>query len=332
MPKLSSEAREKLARQGTADSEAYQLYVRGQTYQDTLTGEGWKKAIEFFQEAISKDPNHAAAYAGMAHAYSWLGFFGYLPAKEAMKKADEAANKAIQLDDSIAEAHAALGYVALFDWNWRVAEQEIRRALELNPNLSLAHLYYGQYFSSQGRLDDAIAEHKRALELDPASQFVNQALCGEYYSSREYDKSIQQCRKVLEMYPDVSMPHDTMSADYEQKKIYDKALQEDQRSLTLGGEPELSAAMGRAYAANGWEGVLKKRVEVYQKRGTSDYDPVGVAEAYASLGEKDKAFLWLERAYEEHASLLFIKTLPDLDNLRSDARYADLLRRMGLPQ
>ncbi len=206
MPKLSSEAREKLARQGTADSEAYQLYVRGQTYQDTLTGEGWKKAIEFFQEAISKDPNYAAAYAGMAHAYSWLGFFGYLPAKEAMKRADEAANKAIQLDDSIAEAHAALGYVALFDWNWRVAEQEIRRALELNPNLSLAHLYYGQYFSSQGRLDDAIAEHKRALELDPASQFMNQALCGEYYSSREYDKSIQQCRKVLEMYPDVPCP------------------------------------------------------------------------------------------------------------------------------
>ena len=332
MPKLSSEAREKLARQGTADSEAYQLYVRGQTYQDTLTGEGWKKAIEFFQEAISKDPNYAAAYAGMAHAYSLLGFFGSLPAKEAMKKADEAANKAIQLDDSIAEAHAALGYVALFDWNWRVAEQEIRRALELNPNLSLAHLYYGQYFSSQGRLDDAIAEHKRALELDPASQFMNQALCGEYHASREYDKSIQQCRKVLEMYPDVSMPHDTMSSDYEQKKTYDKALQEDQRSLTLGGEPELSAAMGRAYAANGWEGVLKKRVEVYQKRGTSDYDPVAVAEAYASLGEKDKAFLWLERAYEERASLLFIKTLPDLDNLRSDARYADLLRRMGLPQ
>jgi serine/threonine protein kinase/Tfp pilus assembly protein PilF len=332
MPKLSSEAREKLARQGTADSEAYQLYVRGQTYQDTLTGEGWKKAIEFFQEAISKDPNYAAAYAGMAHAYSLLGFFGSLPAKEAMKKADEAANKAIQLDDSIAEAHAALGYVALFDWNWRVAEQEIRRALELNPNLSLAHLYYGQYFSSQGRLDDAIAEHKRALELDPASQFMNQALCGEYHASREYDKSIQQCRKVLEMYPDVSMPHDTMSSDYEQKKTYDKALQEDQRSLTLGGEPELSAAMGRAYAANGWEGVMKKRVELFQKRGTSDYDPVNVAEGYASLGEKDKAFLWLERAYQEHGSLLFIKSEPAFDYLRSDARYAELLRRMGLPQ
>jgi serine/threonine protein kinase/Tfp pilus assembly protein PilF len=332
MPQLSNDARKKLTKQGTADPEAYQFYVKGLSYQDTLTGEGWKKALEFFQQAISKDPRYAQAFAGMAHVYLWLGFFDEIPTKESLKKAEEAANKALQLDDSVAEAHAAAGYVALFNWDWRVADQEIRRALELNPNLSLAHFYYGQYFSSQGRLDDAIAEHKRALELDPASQLMNQALCGMYYSSREYDKSIQQCRKVVEMFPDVSMPHDTISGDYTQKKIYDKALQEYQRSLILQGETELSAAMGKAFAAGEWVGVLRKRVEVSQKHDTSDYDPAFVAECYAALDEKDKAFLWLEKAYDEHSSLLFIKVEPDFDNIRSDPRYSDLLRRMGLPQ
>jgi TolB-like protein/Flp pilus assembly protein TadD len=332
MPQLSNEARKKLSKQGTADPEAYRFYVKGLSYQDTLTVEGWKKAVEFFQQAISKDPEYAQAYAGMAQAYLWLGLFGNLPPREAMKKADDAANKAIQLDDSSAEAHAALGYVALFDWKWRASEQELQRAITLNPNLPQAHLYFGQFLSVQGRMDDAVDEHKRLLQLDPTSLVANQLLCAMYYSSREYDKSIQQCLKVVEMYPDVSMPHRDLSDDYAQKKNYTKAIQEYQRELSLEGEHELSAAMGRAYAANGWEGVMKKRVELWQKRGTSDYDPVGVAEAYASLGEKDKAFLWLERAYEEHASLLFIKGEPAFDYLRSDARYAELLRRMGLPQ
>jgi serine/threonine protein kinase/Tfp pilus assembly protein PilF len=331
MPRLSSDAREKLAKQGTADSEAYQFYVKGLSYQDTLTRDGWKRALDFYQRAISKDPNYADAYAGIAHVYVWLGFFGEMPMADSLKKAEEAANKALQLDDSVAEAHAALGYVALFSWKWRLAEQEVRRALELNPNLALAHLYYGQYFSSQGREDDAMAEHKRALELDPTSQIFNQALCAMYAFAREYEKSIQQCLKLVQMYPDVSMPHDMMSLSYEQKRIYEKALQEYQRSLTLQGEPELSATMGRAYAAKGWEGVLRKQIEVYQKSDSKDYDPVAVAICYASLGEKEKAFFWLERAYHEHAGLVFIKAMHVFDGLRSDPRYTDLMRRMGLP-
>ncbi len=330
-PQLSRNAREKLTKQGTNDPEAFQLYVKAQTYQDTLTVDGWKKALEFFQKAITKDPNYAAAYAGMAHSYSWLGFFGALPTKEAMKKADEAAKTAIQLDDSIAEAHAALGYAAFFDWNWRLAERELQRAIELNPNLPQAHLYYGQLLSAQGRMDNAIDEHKRFLELDPSSEVANQVLCAMYNSAREYDKSIQQCLKVVDMYPDASMPHGELSRDYTQKKNYGKALEEYQRELTLDGESKLSAAMGDAYVAHGWEGVLRKRIEVFQS--TSDYDPAAVAEAYASLGDKDKAFPWLERAYTERGGhLLFIKATPEFDNIRSDPRYADLLRRMGLPQ
>jgi len=332
MPKLSSVAREKLAKQGTADPEAYQLYVRAQTYQDTLSPEGWKQSIAFFQKAISNDPSYAAAYAGMAHSYSWLGFFGYLPVQEAIRKANDAANKAVQLDSSIAEAHAALGYAALFDWKWQTAEHELRHAIELNPNLPQAHLYYGQYFSAQGRPEEALVEHKRALELDPSSQIYNQALSAQYSSMRQYDQSIAQCLKLVEMYPDAPMPHYTLGDDYAAKKLYPKALEEYQRSLVLSGEPEFAAALGRAYTAGGWNAVLRKWIEIGQKRGTFDYDPVGVAATYAILGEKDNAFLWLSRAYGEHASLLFIKGNPDFDSLHSDPRFADLLRRMGLPE
>ena len=329
MPRLSSDTQEKIAKQGTSDPEAYQLYVRGQTYLDTLNSEGWKKALEFFEKAVARDPNYAAAYAGMAHAYSWLGFFGVMPLKEAMSQAAAAANKAVQLDDSIAEAHAALGYVALFAWEWQKAERELRRALELNPSLPQAHLYYGQYLSAQGQFGDALVEHQRALELDPISQIYNQALCAMYRSAHEYDQSIKQCLKFVDMYPDVSMPHGELRSDYAAQRNYPKALQEYQATLTLDGDREQAAAEGRAYSAGGWEGVLKHDAVLYQE--PAHYDSAAVAAAYATLGDKDKAFFWLDKAFDEHA-LLFIKSSPEFDNLRSDPRYADVLRKMGLPE
>ncbi|HME34333.1 MAG TPA: protein kinase [Candidatus Sulfotelmatobacter sp.] len=329
VPRLSNDTQEKIAKQGTSDPEAYQLYVRGQTYLDTLNSDGWKKALEFFEKAVARDPNYAAAYAGMAHCYAWLGFFRELPAKEAMSKAADAANKAVQLDDSIAEAHAALGYVALFAWEWQNAERELRRALELNPNLPQAHLYYGQYLAAQGKFDQAVVEHQRALELDPISQIYNQTLCAMYRSAHQYDQSIKQCLKFVDMYPDVSMPHDELSSDYAAQRNYPKALQEYQAELTLDGNREQAAAEGRAYSVGGWEGVLKHDALLYQ--APADYDPQAVARTYASLGDKDKAFFWLNKAFDEHASL-FIKSNPEFDNLRSDPRYAELLRKMGLPE
>ena len=329
MPKLSTDAREKLAKQGTADPEAYQLYVRGQTYQDTLTADGWKMALEYFQKAVAKDSNYAAAYAGMAHSYSWLGFFGEIPSVEARQKASEAAAKAVQLDESLAEAHAALGYAALFNWEWQRSEKELRRALALNPNLAQAHLYYGQYLSAQGKLEESVSEHRAALELDPTSQFYNQGLCAELWCAGKYDESIQQCQKLVEMYPKVSMAHATLSSDYEQIKDYDNSLREYQASLILDGHRDLAEAMGRSYAAGRWNGLLRDEIEVYQ--AGSNYDPGAVAAAYAALGDKDKAFFWLNKAYDEHG-LLFIKATRDFDSLHSDPRYADLLRRMGLPQ
>lgn len=330
MPKLSAEAREKLAKQGTQDPEAYRLYLKGQAYQDTIAADDWRKSLDFFQKAVAHDPNYARAYAAMAHTYSWLGFFSYMPAKEALDKANAAANKAVQLDDSMAEAHAALGYAALFNWEWTRSEQELRRALELNPNLSQAHLYYGQLQAALGKFDEALAQHKAALSLDPTSQVYNQALCAMYASAELYDQSIQQCSKFLEMYPNVSWAHGTLSEVYELKKEYDRALLEYQTALRMDGKTEVADAMGRAYAAGGYQGLLMKEVERYQAAGDG-YDPEAVAEAYAMLGDKDKAFFWLNRAYEEH-SMLFVKITPYYDSLHSDPRFADLLRRMGLPQ
>jgi tetratricopeptide (TPR) repeat protein len=176
-------------------------------------------------------------------------------------------------------------------------------------------------------LDDAVAEHISAISLDPMSQISNQSLCGIYYSTREYDKSIEQCLKVIALYPNTSMPHDQLSGAYEQKRLYDQALREEQRGLTLAGQEELAALLGRAYAAQGWKGVLPKQIEVYQRRDTNTYDPVIVAASYAELGERDKAFFWLERSYEEHLTPFYIKVQPAFDNLRSDPRFADLLRR-----
>jgi tetratricopeptide (TPR) repeat protein len=332
MPTLSGSTREAIAKQGTTSAEAYQFYARGRAYQDMLSGDDWKKAIEFFQLAIVKDPNYAAAYAGMADAYGLLGFFAYMPTMATLAKAEEAANKALALDDTVAEAHASLGLASFFNWKWPLAERELRRAIELNGNSAKAHQYYGWYLSSQGRLDDAVSEHMSALTLDPMSQLSNQSLCGMYYSAREYDKSIEQCLKVIAMFPNASMPHDQLSASYEQKGLYDKALREEQRSLILAGQEELATLLGRAYAAQGWKGVLRKQIEVYQRRDTGVYDPVIIAANYAELGESDKAFFWLERSYNEHLVPFHIKVHPAFDNLRSDPRYADLLRRMGLPQ
>jgi tetratricopeptide (TPR) repeat protein len=260
-----------------------------------------------------------------------LGFFSFLPTNETLRKAEGEANKAIRLDDTNAEAHASLGLVYLFDWKWQVAERELRRAIDLNQSLAIAHGYYGMYFSSQGRVDEALAEDKLQLGLDPISQLANGSLCGMYYSAREYDQGIQQCLKQLQMYPDDALAHYTLSAHYEQKKLYEQALEQWKQAVILQGEAGLADAFGQAYAAKGWKGVLEKDIEVGRQLG-NDYNPFGVAVEYAKLGEKDTAFVWLEKAYNEHHIPFYIKTEPQLDNIRSDARYADLLRRMGLPQ
>ena len=209
------------------------------------------------------------------------------------------------------------------------SQRELRRALELNPSFPQAHFYYGQYLATQGKLEESVVEHKRALELDPVSQVYNQGLCAIYESAHQYDLSIQQCLKFAAAYPDVSMPHHELSADYKEQKNYTKAIDELQKEMQLNGNRELADIFGKAYAASGWTGVLRKEAELYQ---TAKYDDsAAVADAYANLGEKDKAFIWLNKAVDEHAPL-FINSDTDFDGLHDDPRYAAILQRMGLTQ
>ena len=253
-----------------------------------------------------------------------------MPEAEARAKATEAATRAVQLDNSLAEAHAALGFAAMFNWEWQLSERELRRALEINPNLAQAHIYYGQYLCTQGKFDESVAEHKVALELDPTSQFYNQGLCAILNSAGRDDESIQQCRRLVEMYPEVSMPHGTLSNDYFRKSDYGAALKELQLNLTMDGQGEFSAALGKAYATGGWNGLLKREIEFYAAPG-DNYDSAAVAALYSDLGDKGNAFLWLNKAYEDHA-LLFIKCGREFENLHGDPRYAEILRKMGLPE
>ena len=329
---LSSGQKQKLARQITSNPEAYQLYVKGRYYADKWTGEGWNKAIEFFRQAIDKDPSYASAYAGMAESYTMLGFNQYLPPNEAFTNAMAAAKRAVDLDDGLAEAHASMGLVSLMMWDWAPADQELRRALELNPNLSDAHEYRSWYLAAVGTLPDAVSEGKLAQDLDPLSISVNTALDTLYYLQRDYDKALAQCRKALVISPNAATLHYDLFDIYSAKSMRGQGLDELEQSFRLENGPEAAASIDQSYKQHGYAGALRRVIEIASNASVEDYDPYLAAKSYMLLGDKDQALVWLNKAAEAHSQILFIKSEPYWDSIRSDRRYADLLRRMGLPQ
>jgi TolB-like protein/Tfp pilus assembly protein PilF len=329
---LSSGQKQKLARQITSNPEAYQLYVKGRYYADKWTGEGWNKAIEFFRQAIDKDPSYASAYAGMAESYTMLGFNQYLPPNEAFPNAMAAAKRAVDLDDGLAEAHASMGLVSLMMWDWAAADQELRRALELNFNLSDAHEYRSWYLAAVGKLPEAVSEGKMAQDLDPLSISINTGLDTLYYLQRDYDKALAQCRKALEISPDAGSIHYDLFDIYSAKSMGDQAIDELEKEIGSEGGPEEAASIDQSYKQNGYAGALRRAIEIASNTSAEDYDPYLAAKGYMLLGDKDKAFVWLNKAADAHSQILFIKSDPYWDSIRSDPRYADLLRRVGLPQ
>jgi serine/threonine protein kinase/Tfp pilus assembly protein PilF len=329
---LSSGQKQKLARQITSNPEAYQLYVKGRYYADKWTGEGWNKAIEFFRQAIDKDPSYASAYAGMAESYTMLGFNQYLPPNEAFTNAMAAAKRAVDLDDGLAEAHASMGLVSLMMWDWAAADQELRRALELNFNLSDAHEYRSWYLAAVGKLPEAVSEGKMAQDLDPLSISINTGLDTLYYLQRDYDKALAQCRKALEISPDAGSIHYDLFDIYSAKSMHDQAIDELEKEIGSEGGPEEAASIDQSYKQNGYAGALRRAIEIASNTSAEDYDPYLAAKGYMLLGDKDKAFVWLNKAADAHSQILFIKSDPYWDSIRSDPRYADLLRRVGLPQ
>ena len=326
-----------LAKHYTENNEAYQLYLRGRFHWNKRTGEAIKKSIGYFNQAIEKDPSFALAYAGLADSYVVPA--NRLPPKEAMPKAKAAAMRALELDESLAEAHTSLARVlAVYDWDWAGAEKEFKRAIELNPRYAVAHQWYGGYFEATGRHAEAIAQRKLAQELDPLSPILNFELGLAFYFARNYDQSIEQFQKTLELDPNFPGVLTFLPAAYEQKGMYDEATGL-KNSILLRADSERTtstsiamAGLGHVYAVSGKTAEAQAVLSQLKHRSAQEYvSAYSIAMVYAGLGEKDQALAWLEKAHEERAfQLQDLAVEPRWDDLRSEARFADLVRRVGL--
>ena len=332
--KLSGESQERLTRAHTENSEAYQLYLRGKYAHEKWSLDGAKQAVSFFEEAIKNDPNYALAYAGLAEVMMFGRFAGAgLPQKEAHRRGREAATKALSLDPQLGEAHAALAQVLLYeDWDFSGAENEFKRALELNPGYGEGHHVYSHLLLLLGRVDESLAQSQKFLEIDPVSEAPIGHLCYHYVYARAYDEGIAQCRKDIQLYPDTPQGY-TLADAYEHKGMFREAFAEYLRALAQdGATADVIAVYRKAFAESGMAGFYRHWLESYRSKYHDEY-PADIAEFYARLGEKDQAFEWLEKAYAAHDDgLVRLRENLGFDNLRSDPRYADLLRRVGLPQ
>jgi len=334
--KLTREEKGQITKRHTENAEAYQLYLLGRYHLNRLTDDGFLKGRDYFQKAIDKDPNYALAYAGLADAYSRLSGFNALPPKDGYPKATAASLKALEIDDNLAEAHTVLGTVKFFyDWDWSGAEREFRRAIEINPSYSDAHQMYSYYLSAMGRFDEALAEMRRAQELDPLS-LEKLAGIGEMLNfQRQYDQAIEQYQKTLEMDPNSGFAHWAIGNVYVNKGMYSEAIAEYQKAIPLSGDsPDEPAMLGYAYALSGKRREAQQVIDDLKERSKRTYvSPSTIAFIYGGLGEMKQAFVWLDKAYDERDSLLILlKIEPTFDPLRSDPRFTELLRRVGLPQ
>jgi eukaryotic-like serine/threonine-protein kinase len=327
-----------LAKHYTDNNEAYQLYLKGRFYWSKRTEAGMQKSLEYFQQAIEKDPSFALAYSGLADSYDLLGAqdaAGGMAPNEAFPKAEAAALKALEIDDMLAEPHVSLAHIKYyFERDWEFAEREYKRAIELNPNYAVAHQWYAIFLMSTGRSDEALTHARRAEELDPLSLPINMTVGWVLLNARQYDQSVEQSRKTVEMDPNFVLGHHRLGLAYEQQRKYAEAIAEFKQIVNLlPGKPLGIASLAHAYALAGKhveaQASLNELLELSKQRYVS---PASIALIYAALGDKDQAFPWLDKADKAHDALLArLKVDPRFDSLRSDARFADLVKRVGLP-
>ena len=333
--KLTGQERARLSSMHPINPEAFQLWLKGRYYWYKLNPEGLQKAIEYFQQALEKDPAYAPAYAGLADSYNLLAFFNVFPPREVMPKAKAAAVKALELDDNLAEAHVSLGWAGFtYDLDWPAAGKHFDRAIVLNPAYPLAHSYYSLYLGALGRPEEGLTEAKRALDLDPVSPAINHYVVVQLYLARRFDEAIEQCRKTLELDPSFTAVHGTLAEVYSAKGMYREALAEyEEYSALSGGSPRSTAFVGYAHARLGQRSQAFRVLEQLRAASKQKYVPaLSFAIVYVGLGEKEQAFLWLEKAYDERTnSLAYLKVQATWGPLRSDPRFADLVRRIGLP-
>jgi TolB-like protein/DNA-binding winged helix-turn-helix (wHTH) protein len=334
--RLSPQQQADLARLRKIDPEAHEAYLEGRFFWNKRTEEGFRKAITYFQAAVARDPNYPDAYAGLADAYLLLGGYGFEQQTEAMPKAKAAALKAIAIDNRLAEAYTSLGLISLqYDWNWVESERNFRRALELNPNYSTAHHYYGDgYLTAMGKLDDAVAELRIAHELDPLSLIITTDLAKRLCFAGQDAEAFGLFNKVVEAAPDFVQAHYYLAKAYELKGAYPEALAEAEKIKPPDAIPFGLSRQGQVYAL---QGRRREAIEVAQKLQQASkqrhIDPPFIADIYIALGDKDSAFFWLDKAYKNHSpDMLLLRTDPAYAPIRSDPRFADLVRRLGLPQ
>ncbi len=331
---LTGEAHQRFTKRPTENTEAYQHYLRGRYHWNKRTADGFAKAIKEFTEAVNQDPAYAAAWAGLADTYVTLGFWGSSPPRDVMPKAKAAAKRALDSDETVADAHLSMGLVhALYDWDWIPAEQYLKRAIALNPgNVQARYVYANVYLAPKGFHNEAMAEMKRAKELDPVSLLVNSYTGWHYYLARQYHKAVGQYQEALDIGPHY-LAHFGLGRAYEQQARPDAAIGEFQKAVgTSGGSSLALSSLGHAYALSGRRVEAQKILDqLIQQRQQSYVTPERIALLYLGLGQKEQALDWLQTAYEERASwLVFLNVDPIYDSLRSEPRFQDLLQRMRL--
>ena len=333
--KLSGEDQRQLTRRDTSNPDAYAFYLKGRYYWNKRTPDNLRKAIEQFQLAADKDPNYALAYVGLADCYSLLEFYAGTPASETSPKAKAFAERALQLDNSLAEAHTSLGYAYEELWQWEKAEEEFKRALKLNPNYPTAHHWHGILLLDAGRFDEALIEAKRAQELDPLSLAISQNVSQTYLARGDVNSAIVAARKIIELDPRYPRGHMYLGFAYLKQGNYADANAELRKAVDLPErDRSVPGALGYGYAVSGRRvealAILKELEEKYGRHEAVGQD---LAAVYAGLGDKDQAFAWLEKDFQARSGLLpRVRWYVPYESLRSDPRYTDLLRRMGLPQ
>jgi serine/threonine-protein kinase len=334
-PRLTGEQKTAPVRRHSRNPEAHQEYLKGLYFWNKRTPAGTQAAIDHFGRAIAKDPSYALAYAGLAECYLLISYFSAVPVRESCPKIQAATSKALQLDDTLGEAHTILAvYKRGCEWDWAGAEKEHQSALRLAPGYATGHQRYAFHLLALGRFEEAIAEMKRAQDLDPVSLTIGTTLGLVYHYARRYDQAIEQYRKALAMDPDFASARSYLGELYITKSMYPEAIAEQKAAVELMREGPLAvSALGLAYARSGDRAAARRLLkQMLAERARQGYYPASrIALVYLGLGDKERAFEWLARAVEERdGTLMFFKTNPLWDPLRADPRYAELLRRMYL--
>ena len=331
-----TERQKPLVRAATKNLEAYQLYLKGRFHWNKRTPDESRKAIEYFHEAIGKDPTYALAYTGLADAYNEASFLNVFPPREVMPKAKAAAAKALEIDDGLAEAHVSLGYASFtYDWDWTAAERHLEQALAVNPSYVRSHAFYPLFLGSLGRFEEAVAAAKHALDLDPVSPAGSHFLAVQFYLSRQFDHAIQEGHRTLEMDPNYAIAYALLGQSYSGKGLHREALPDLNKYLALSrGSASSLELLGYAHARLGERNEALRMVEELRELAKRSFvSSFSFALVYAGLEDRDQAFTWLEKACEERFNrLAYVKVEAFWDPLRSDPRFAELLRRIGLPQ